>query len=182
MKKTIKNNTLKELLSKNYPVMIYPAKEGGFVADIEELPGCITQGETIEEVYENIENARKAWIEETFNNEMEVPLPRTEIEYSGKFILRLPKYLHRKLTEAATKEGISLNQYVLSILANDSADQEKLIEHINETRQEILNAIGEILNKNVYAERAESCHWEIEKTSILSWRSFPLIKQELQTA
>ena len=38
-------------------------------------------------------------------------------EYSGKILLRIPKELHRTLAEAAKKNGVSLNQYVLYKLA-----------------------------------------------------------------
>ena len=37
--------------------------------------------------------------------------------YSGKISLRIPKSLHRDLTEGAQKEGISLNQFILYRLA-----------------------------------------------------------------
>lgn len=33
--------------------------------------------------------------------------------YSGKVLIRLPKSLHKRLTEAARIEGVSLNQYIL---------------------------------------------------------------------
>lgn len=39
-------------LSLNYPITVYPDSEGGFVAEIKELPECLTQGETVEEVME----------------------------------------------------------------------------------------------------------------------------------
>lgn len=38
-------------------------------------------------------------------------------EYSGKISLRVPKSLHRELSERAAEEGISLNQYALYKLA-----------------------------------------------------------------
>ena len=38
-------------------------------------------------------------------------------EYSGRFVLRIPRSLHRELKEAADREGVSLNQYVLYKLA-----------------------------------------------------------------
>lgn len=34
----------------NYTVKVHPAKEGGFWAEVPALPGCFTQGETIEEI------------------------------------------------------------------------------------------------------------------------------------
>jgi predicted RNase H-like HicB family nuclease len=37
--------------------IIQPAKEGGFIAFIEEIPGVNTQGETVEEAKENLFDA-----------------------------------------------------------------------------------------------------------------------------
>ena len=36
---------------------------GGFVADVVNLPGCMSQGETKEEALENVEKAIKAYLE-----------------------------------------------------------------------------------------------------------------------
>jgi antitoxin HicB len=105
-------------LSLDYPVTVYPDREGGFVAEIKELPGCLTQGETIEEVMKNINEARELWIETVYESgKRDIPLPVTEQEYSGKFVLRLPKSLHRRLAEQAEREGVSLNQYAVSLLS-----------------------------------------------------------------
>ena len=41
---------LEYFLSLKYPISIYPEEEGGYTALIPDLPGCITQGETLEEV------------------------------------------------------------------------------------------------------------------------------------
>jgi predicted RNase H-like HicB family nuclease len=115
--------TLKEIkpieyyLNLNYPITLYHAEEGGYVAEIEDLPGCLTEGETLEEVNQRIEDARKGWIQAAYEDDIEIPLPRTDEEYSGKFMVRIPKYLHRRLAEKAIWEGISLNQYMESILS-----------------------------------------------------------------
>lgn len=37
--------------------IIHPAEEGGFWAEVPALPGCITEGETIEEVTANLKDA-----------------------------------------------------------------------------------------------------------------------------
>jgi predicted RNase H-like HicB family nuclease len=37
--------------------MIYPAEEGGFWAEIPALPGCITEGDTREELMANLRGA-----------------------------------------------------------------------------------------------------------------------------
>ena len=40
-----------------YTVFFEPAEEGGYVAVVPSLPGCMTQGETFEETKENVKDA-----------------------------------------------------------------------------------------------------------------------------
>ena len=42
---------------------------------------------------------------------------KTQKEYSGRLMIRIPKELHRDLIEAAKKNGVSLNQYAMYKLA-----------------------------------------------------------------
>jgi len=44
-------------------VIIEKAEEGGYVAFCPELKGCMSQGETLEEVKENIKDAALGWLE-----------------------------------------------------------------------------------------------------------------------
>lgn len=62
-------------LSQKYPITLYPDPEGGYVAVIQDLPGCMTQGETPDEVMANIEEARQLWIETAYEFGDEIPLP-----------------------------------------------------------------------------------------------------------
>jgi predicted RNase H-like HicB family nuclease len=110
---------LEYYLGREYPVVLYAAEEGGYVAEIEELPGCITQGETRDEACEAIEEARRAWLEACYEDGMEIPAPRTEQQYSGRMLLRMPRSLHRRLSEQARREGVSVNQYVVTLLAGE---------------------------------------------------------------
>lgn len=41
------------------------------------------------------------------------------LTYSGKFMTRLPKELHRQIAETATAKGISLNQWVNETLSRE---------------------------------------------------------------
>ena len=55
-------------------VVIYPDPEdGGWVAEVPSLPGCISQGETKEEVIENVRDAIQTWIEGAQSVGMKVP-------------------------------------------------------------------------------------------------------------
>jgi predicted RNase H-like HicB family nuclease len=42
--------------------IIHPAEEGGFWAEVPALPGCVTQGETIQEVETNLREAVEGWL------------------------------------------------------------------------------------------------------------------------
>lgn len=119
-----KRKPLEYYLGLKYPVTLIPAEEGGYVADIEDLPGCFTQGETLEETYANIEEAKRLWIEVAYEDGQDIPEPRGEAEYSGKFFIRAPKSLHRKLDQMARREGVSLNQYLVTTLAHSIGMEE----------------------------------------------------------
>ena len=43
--------------------VIHKAEEGGFWAEVPSLPGCSTQGETIEELTENLRDAITLWLD-----------------------------------------------------------------------------------------------------------------------
>jgi predicted RNase H-like HicB family nuclease len=55
---------------------------GGYTAYIEELPGCITQGETLDETIENIHEAKELWLEIVFEQGEEIPYPKYLSIYS----------------------------------------------------------------------------------------------------
>ncbi len=85
-------------------------------ARVVELPGCMTEADTVEEAAEMIQDAMAAWIEVALGEGRSIPMPRTAEDYSGKFVIRLPKSLHRDLVEAARRDGVSLNQWVSVVL------------------------------------------------------------------
>lgn len=43
-------------------VLIHAADEGGFWANVPALPGCVSQGETVEEVRTNVREAIEGWL------------------------------------------------------------------------------------------------------------------------
>ncbi|MBX3734207.1 MAG: type II toxin-antitoxin system HicB family antitoxin [Verrucomicrobiae bacterium] len=43
--------------------IIHDAEEGGFWAEVPALPGCVTQGESIEEVTANLREAIEGWLD-----------------------------------------------------------------------------------------------------------------------
>jgi predicted RNase H-like HicB family nuclease len=43
--------------------IIHPAEEGGYWAEVPALPGCITEGDTMEELLTNLKDAIEGWLE-----------------------------------------------------------------------------------------------------------------------
>lgn len=43
--------------------IIHPAAEGGFWAEVPALPGCVTEGDTMEEVVANLQDAIEGWLD-----------------------------------------------------------------------------------------------------------------------
>jgi predicted RNase H-like HicB family nuclease len=116
MSKTIKMP--EEYLKEPYSRILIPDEESGtYTALILEFPGCIAQGDTPQEAYEYLEDAAKDWIAATLDLKQEIPSPSQSLTFGGKILLRLPKNLHRQLTLIAEREGVSLNQFIVSALA-----------------------------------------------------------------
>ncbi|MDR1664264.1 MAG: type II toxin-antitoxin system HicB family antitoxin [Clostridiales bacterium] len=82
-----------------------------FYARVLELDGCQSHGETYQEAYRNIREAMEGWLEVKLEYGDVIPEPLTDNAFSGRFNLRIPKTLHKRLVVEAEKEGISLNQY-----------------------------------------------------------------------
>lgn len=93
--------------------------EGGYVASYPDLPGCLTCGETIEEVVKNANDAKKEWLLAAIEENIDIPEPDTLDNYSGQFKLRMPRSLHKSLANHALRESISMNQYCLYLLSKN---------------------------------------------------------------
>lgn len=112
--------TLEYYMELDYPVelsKIKPEEGGGFFVSVPLLSGCMSDGDTLEEAYSNIVEAKKEWFSSMIERKMEIPEPVEKEEYSGKFMVRLPKSLHKTLVQLSKREGVSLNQYVTNSLA-----------------------------------------------------------------
>lgn len=134
-----KTKKIESYMSLPYSIKIIPQEEGGYFAKVEELRGCMTQGDSLEETLRNIEDAKRGWLTVAIKKGIEIPLPEETKEYSGKFLIRVPKYIHERLAIQAKKEGISLNHLIVSLLS------ERIT--IKEIKTEVQTAIWEMKNK-----------------------------------
>lgn len=103
----------------SYPVVLTDETddEGTYcLARMPDLPGCMSHGDSPEEAIANIQDAKRAWLAVALADGDPIPEPAPE-EFSGKFIVRGPRTLHKQLTERAKRQGVSLNQFVVSELS-----------------------------------------------------------------
>ena len=115
------NRPLSDYLSLEYPFQVIADPDGGYVIRFPDLPGCTTQVERVDEIGPMAEEIRVLWLETEYERGADIPLPSYPETFSGKFLVRLPKSLHRRLAEEAAREGVSLNQHVVTLLERGDA-------------------------------------------------------------
>ena len=85
----IMEKTVSYYMNLPYTFIIQPYNDENefyYTGKVLELDGCITDGETKEEVLENLREAMEGWIETKLENGFEVPEPVQDNGFSGKFI------------------------------------------------------------------------------------------------
>jgi len=114
--------TVDEYMSLPYTIEITP-DEGKFFVKIKELPGCMSVGTTKPDALVMIEDAMREWLAVAVEDNIDIPLPEAMQtgRYSGRFPLRLPKTLHKKLSDSAERDGTSLNSYMVMLLSERNA-------------------------------------------------------------
>lgn len=138
-------------LQKKYRIEIIPVSDeegGGFIAKLPQFGrmGIIGDGETIEDAIKDLEKSKSLRFKRYIEEGVAIPVPEDEIfigDYSGKFLVRIPKTIHKELVFAAKTEGVSLNQLAGSILAagleghNANKSFTKILEEIEWVKENI---------------------------------------------
>ncbi len=75
MNQMTKTKTLDYYLSLPYTIEVIPSEDGGFVARVKELSGCLTQAETWEELEQHIQEAKECWLESALEHQEDIPKP-----------------------------------------------------------------------------------------------------------
>lgn len=104
----------------DYPFIVrHLSKEdgGGYLIEFPDLPGCMSDGETIKEAIENGHDAVMCWMNAAKESGRAIPKPGELDKQSGKWVQRVPKSIHLRLVKKAEEEGVSLNTLVITIIA-----------------------------------------------------------------
>ncbi|NOQ22608.1 MAG: toxin-antitoxin system HicB family antitoxin [Candidatus Aegiribacteria sp.] len=82
-----------------------------------EFPSLSWLTETQESALEGIRQLVADVISDMKKNKEKLPVPISIRKYSGKFMVRIPPEVHRKIAEIAAEEGVSINRLVSARLA-----------------------------------------------------------------
>ncbi len=129
----MKKESIESYLKRPYHIEIVWSEsedgDAGWVAEVKELRGCIAQGRTREELLRNVDRAMEAWIDDALEAGDPIPEPRRDASYSGKVLVRMPPYLHGELAAEAERQGVSLNQLAVTLLARGTGAASESREH-----------------------------------------------------
>jgi len=141
-----KSRTIDEYMALDYPFIVVPFHEDGFngyKAFLIDIPAIESIGTTPEEALHDFADVKKEWFAFALEKNIAIPEPDADlpaaIEYSGRVTLRIPKALHRKASERAILDGVSLNAYLNEVIQRGmtTAAAEKIYQNIEETLQNI---------------------------------------------
>lgn len=121
---TTKRNKVSQYLSKPFTRELIENEDGTWFARVVELRGCMSEGKSKQAALENLDDAMKGWIEVALEDGEPIPEPLESRSFSGKFVIRVPRTMHRRLAKRAEVEGVSLNQLVVTALAKEVGQHE----------------------------------------------------------
>lgn len=104
-------------MSLPYREVIETSPEGVFVGSIPDLPGCLTQGDTLDETAAMLADAKRCWIECRLATGDPVPEPRKIELYDGRFTVEVPASMHKELAQKAKTENVSLSELAALLFA-----------------------------------------------------------------
>ena len=107
-----------ELAARPYTRMVTPGEGGGFIVQVLEIPGAITEGDTADEALANACEALEGVLAVMLEDGTPIPEPFEEREFSGVLQLRIPPSLHRAAATHARLDGVSLNRWLSAAVAS----------------------------------------------------------------
>ena len=87
---------------------------GGYLVEYPDIPGCMSDGETIQEALANGREALRDCIDVLRESGRKIPTPSIE---AAQWRQRVPRTLYSKLTKQAANEGVSINSFVTAVIA-----------------------------------------------------------------
>lgn len=96
----------------SYTVERHESHGGYFVVMVNELPGIMSDGETIEEAFTSIQEPMRILIQDMLEKGEDVPEPVDKSRFKGTINYRTEPEVHYRLYKEAQRRGVSINKLI----------------------------------------------------------------------
>jgi len=148
-----------QVVAKAYGRRLVPDPDGGYTASIHEFPGCFAEGETADEALTELNAAATAWVAAALESGHRVPEPIDASDHSGKIALRVPRTLHRMAAERAVMEGVSVNQLLVTAVANFLGQRDGLSRALLQVREEAASCFAQVMWAHESVAKTDPSHF-----------------------
>lgn len=120
-----------------YPAIFYPYESGdGYVVEFPDLPGCITQGESIEEAFEMAADAASGWIFTSIEEGEDLPKPSSDLKISdfedavliNYILLDMDSYA-KQYSNKAIKKTLTIPQWLNTLAERENINFSQLLQN-----------------------------------------------------
>ena len=141
----VNHKTLERYLHLAYPIVVARKGKEWVVWHAEFGRSAILgYGKTRTAAIRMLNKERRFFIQHLYEHNVDIPEPESDPyeEYSGKFVLRIPKDLHFRLAREAKRRGVSMNAHLKDLLSErDALDRLNELECIFRSRTDDLAPI-----------------------------------------
>jgi antitoxin HicB len=137
---------MQEYLNRPYTRVLIPDEGGGYLAEVLELSGCLADGRTPDEAIHRLEESMEAWIETALELGKPIPEPLASQGYSGRLLLRMPRWMHREVGRRALVDGASINQWIVAAIGQ-RLGAETHFERVDETLRNLLERLQRLVGR-----------------------------------
>jgi antitoxin HicB len=110
---------IKDYIKLPYSRVLIPEESGGYSCSVLEFPGCFSQGETLEESMNNINEAMECWIEACLDSGQDIPTPFITDEKLSVTV-RLSRDEYQRLVKAAYRDKVNIEEFVYNLILNNT--------------------------------------------------------------
>ncbi len=135
--------------------VIWSEEDMAYLANVPELPGCQTHGDTYEDAVKAAQDAIGLYLESLAHHHEEIPVPMSQRQYNGNIPLRIDPSLHGRLVKMATlDEAKSFNKWLearLRVVAEkgDTMRDEYDFSRLKDARPKFLKRLNPNVTKNL---------------------------------
>ncbi len=144
----------------DYAIEVRRDEDSNVVVTVPRLPGLMALGDSVVEAMDELSIAFDEWVEDVTAHGESIPRAESDEEYSGRTLLRMPKSLHGRLAREAQRQQVSLNSWILTILAEGvgtTTAAESIVEAVGKRLAPSMESF--VMLTDVYAPEANA--WQL---------------------